>query len=143
MRRRVRVSGRSRDDRWPVRATSAEWFEGTVYYDGDTVQNRIANLLEDARWPESLARIFTGNVNVKATKYDPGDSILVAMRDAADAEFPGIANLYTDKLGRVCFHGRRARFDPEGTMVDTDWDFVRWPVGDTSAPGAGRRYGRR
>ena len=110
--------------------------EGTVYYDGDTVQNRIANLLEDARWPASQARIFTGNVNVKATKYDPGDSILVAMRDAADAEFPGIANLYTDKLGRVCFHGRRARFDPEGTQVDTDWDFVRWPVGDSEAPGS-------
>lgn len=116
---------------------------GSIEYDGDTVQVRITNLLTDAyggdvtgvAWLADMARIFTGNVDVLPTKYDPGDSILVAIRDAADAEMPGIANVYTDKLGRVCFHGRRARFDPETTMVGSDWDFTRWTAGDSAAIG--------
>ena len=32
---------------------------------------------------------FIGNVDVLETLYDPDDDILSAMRDAADAEFPG------------------------------------------------------
>lgn len=109
--------------------------EGTVAYIGDTVQNRIANLLQDARWPAEMARIFTGNVDVMETNYDPGDSILVALRDAADAELPGIAQVFVDVNGIVCFHGRRARFDPDGTALGTDWDFTRWHAGDGAAIG--------
>ena len=50
----------------------------------------------------------------------------MALRDAADAEFPGVANVYEDRFGRVAFHGRHARFDPEGTADGANWVFNRW-----------------
>lgn len=109
--------------------------DGTVAYIGDTVQVRIENLLQDAQWPDALTRVFTGNVTVMETAYDPGDSILVALRDAADAEFPGIAQVFVNAAGVVCFHGRRARFDPDGTALGTDWEFTRWHAGDGDAIG--------
>jgi hypothetical protein len=70
--------------------------------------------------------VFTGNVNVNETLYDPTDVVLQGLRDAADAEFPGIANVYEDRFGRVAFHGRQARFDPEGTQDGANWVFHRW-----------------
>lgn len=73
--------------------------------------------------------IFSLNVDVNETLYDPNDNILTAVRDAVDADFPGIANLYVDRYGRVVAHGRHARFDPDGVASDagTDaWDFHRW-----------------
>ena len=70
--------------------------------------------------------VFTGNVDVNETLYDPDDVILQAVRDAADAEWPGIANFYEDRFGRTAFHGRFARFDPEGTAEGANWIFNRW-----------------
>jgi hypothetical protein len=70
--------------------------------------------------------VFTGNVDVNETLYDPDDTILAALRDAADAEFPGVANVYEDRFGRVAFHGRFARFDPEDTAEEGNWEFTRW-----------------
>ena len=72
--------------------------------------------------------------------------LMVAIRDACDAEFPGIANVYVDKLGRVCAHGRFARFDPVGVSFGTDWNFR--PGRPATAPRSrstpiGRRSGRR
>jgi len=56
--------------------------------------------------------------------------ILQGVRDAADAEFPGVANFYEDRYGRAVFHGRFARFDPEATEASaSNWDFVRWAGG--------------
>jgi hypothetical protein len=72
---------------------------------------------------------FSGNVDVNETLYDAGeDVILQGVRDAADAEFPGVANFYEDRFGRAVFHGRFARFDPEGTeaTAPSSWDFNRW-----------------
>ena len=63
----------------------------------------------------TMSVVFTGNVDVNETLYDPDDVILQAVRDAADAEWPGVANFYEDRFGRAVFHGRFARFDPEGT----------------------------
>ena len=40
-------------------------------------------------------------MDVNETLYDPDDVILQAVRDAADAEFPGVANFYEDRFGRA------------------------------------------
>ena len=37
---------------------------------------------------------------------------MTAIQEAADAEFPGVSNVYVDRLGRICFHGRLAKFSP-------------------------------
>jgi hypothetical protein len=107
--------------------------EGYVFYEDTAVtgpQIRINQALADAGWPSGLSSIFTGNVNLLETVYSPGESILTVMRDAADAELPGIGNLFIDKYGVVCFHGRNARFDPVSTAATaTHWDFNQWTAG--------------
>lgn len=110
--------------------------DAVVYYEvgpvatgtGDPLDGgRIENLLDDAGLAAAMYVIFSGNVDLNDTLYDPDDVILQGLRDAADAEFPGVANVYEDRLGRVVFHGRFARFDPEGTEASAaNWDFVRW-----------------
>ncbi len=93
---------------------------GTVADDFVHVDQRIARLLDDAGWPgtgetidvDNLRNIFSGNVSVQGTVYSRKDSLLSALFDAADAEFPGIANIYMSKDGVVTFHGRFARFFP-------------------------------
>jgi hypothetical protein len=112
---------------------AARLYAGKVVYLSERVDDRITALLEDAMVPEELYVVFTGNVNVWFQAYDPGDSLVNAIRDAADAEFPGVANVYVDRRGRVCFHGRESRFDPDGTASGADWDFERWAGGDSAA----------
>lgn len=111
---------------------------GIVFYDNGPVATgtnnpndggRIEHLLFDAGLATSMYVAFSGNVNVNETLYDPQDTILAALRHAADAEFPGIANVYEDRYGRVCFHGRLARFDPDTTASGAAvgaWNFQRW-----------------
>lgn len=111
---------------------------GVVFYEDGPVATgtndpsdggRIELLLEDAGLSTEMYAVFSGNVDVNETLYDPNDTILQAVRDAADAEFPGIANVYVDRFGRVAFHGRFARFTPDDVATDagTDaWDFHRW-----------------
>ena len=66
--------------------------------------------------------------------YCSEDTILAAMRDAADAEFPGVANVYVDKRGILQFHGREARFDPATVSASaTNWDYNTWKAGDGTA----------
>jgi hypothetical protein len=101
-----------------------------VFYEDERVDDRIIALLSDASISASMRVVFTGNVDVNETLYDADDVILQGLRDAADAEFPGIANVYEDRYGRVAFHGRFARFDPEGTAASaSNWDFQRWDAG--------------
>lgn len=119
--------------------------EGTVHYYGGTdprnnqpVDDRIIEALADASVDTSRSVVFSGNVDVQPTNYDPGDPILNVLRDAADAEFPGISNIYVDRFGRFVFHGRYARFDPDavisgGPVSTTTWDFHHWKVGDGAA----------
>lgn len=114
--------------------------EGIVFYEdtAGTVDDRIIQQLTDANIDSTRWVVFSGNVRVQETKMDPGDAILNGLRDAADAEGPFIANIYVDRFGRFVFHGRYARFDPEGVIaagpVSTDtWDFHRWKVGDGAA----------
>lgn len=102
---------------------------GVVFYEDGPVNDRIESLLTNAALSSSMYVVFSGNVDVNETLYDPNDTILQALRDAADAEFPGIANVYVDRFGRVVFHGRFARFDPDtvsGDAGDAAWDFQRW-----------------
>jgi hypothetical protein len=100
---------------------------GVVFYEDGRVDDRIIALLDDAGLAATMRVVFTGNVDVNETLYDPDDVILQAVRDAADAEFPGVANFYEDRYGRAAFHGRFARFDPEATEAGgANWDFVRW-----------------
>lgn len=107
--------------------------EGNIFYEDAEVDDRILALLADAGFPTNLAVVFSGNVVVQESIYDPGYSFLAALQDAADAEFPGIANVYEDRLGRIVFHGRHARFAPDTVAADAGpeaWDFHRWKAGD-------------
>lgn len=105
----------------------------TVFYEDAAVNLRIHKLLNDAEIPEGRRKIFTGNVIVQECVYDSGYSFLAALQDAADAEFPGVANVYVDAVGDVVFHGRHARFDPDTTANGANWIFTRWKVGDGQA----------
>lgn len=108
-------------------------FEGTIYYQptpdsliGPTVDARIIEALTDAGIDSTRWVVFTGNVSMPGTKYDPGDSSLVVIRDAADAELPMIANIYCDMQGRFVFHGRYSRFDPATVAAGATagaWEF--------------------
>lgn len=102
---------------------------GVVFYEDEPVNDRVTALMLDAGIDADMEVHTSGNVDLNETLYDPDDVILQALRDTADAEFPGgVANLYEDRFGRVVWHGRFARFDPEGTAADIpgQWDFTRW-----------------
>lgn len=113
---------------------SEEQTKGSVYYAAASVDDRIIALLTDAQLPSGMRIIFTGNVYLWDTFYDAGESILNAIRDAADAEIPGIANCYVNREGKFIFHGRYARFFPEEVVAaNGNWDFTRWRGGDGAA----------
>lgn len=100
--------------------------EGDVYYIANQVDERITAALDDAEVPAASRDIFTGNVNVQRGVYPPRTSVLEVMQDAAEAEWPGVANIYVSKAGVVTFHGRRARFFPDVAEYDID----EWTIGD-------------
>lgn len=111
--------------------------EGDVFYDNANVDDRIIQAAGDAGWPTDLQVIFSGNVGLYETVYSPGDSVLQVIQDAADAEFPGVSNVYMSREGILTFHGRLAKFDPEGTAAGTaGWDFHHWKCGDGGAVAA-------
>jgi len=115
-------------------------FEDGVYYattDG-TNDDRIIEILADVGIPPELygsPSFASGNTHVLACKYDPDESALQALRDAADADMPFIANIFCDRHGHFQFHGRYARFDPDAVAGEpgSNWDFTRWAVGDGQA----------
>jgi hypothetical protein len=115
----------------PVPAGAA----GNVVYGETTgtLSDRITAILDDAGWPADLAVIgvdvFSGNVQVGPKAYGPGTSALDALWDAADAEFPGVANLWVSKEGHLVFHGRQARFQPDVA----EYGINQRTVGDPSA----------
>lgn len=109
--------------------TSTANTSGDTTYSAQGVQDRMLAILADAGVPSALYTIFSGNVNVQATVYSPGYKILAALQDAADAEFPGVANLYVDKTGILTFHGRLARFNP----TDPTYGIQTWKAGDHQA----------
>lgn len=112
--------------------------EDGVYYAEGHVDDRIIEILTDAGIDSSMfgsPTLASGNVRCIATKYDPDESALQAIRDAVDAEFPFIGICYCDRHGKFQFHGRYARFAPDTVSGEpgSDWDFTRWAVGDEKA----------
>lgn len=104
--------------------------EGNAFYASQRVDDRIRAALSDARIPTSLwGRIFTGNVDVQDTVYAPRSQILSVIQDAADAEFPGLANFFIDANGNAVFHGRLARENP----TNPQYGIQHWYAGDTAA----------
>lgn len=100
--------------------------EGNIFYEDAQVDDRIRAALGDAGVPSSMTEIFSGNVNVQETVYPPRTSALEVLQDAAEGEWPGVANIYVSKTGIVTFHGRRARFFPDVA----EYNINEWNVGD-------------
>jgi hypothetical protein len=108
---------------------------GTTVIVGDTAgtacQTRINGLLDTAAWPTGARwrNVNTGNIFLQGVAYNPGTSILSAIQDCADAEFPGVANVFIAKTGALTFYGRYPRFQPTNFPQDVQF----WQVGDANA----------
>ncbi len=114
---------------------------GETTYEPQQVDDRIKAILADVDFPSGLTSIFSGNVNLQFTVVPPGTQVLAALQDAADAEFPGVANLFISKgsssgQGHVIFHGRLARFNP----TNPTYGINTWNVGDHTAVAAHSTY---
>jgi hypothetical protein len=108
--------------------------EGQVFFDNAGMDGRINQVLDNAGIPVDYRVIFTGNVELYETTYSPAESAMTAIQEAADGEFSGVANVYTNRIGQISAHGRLARFDPGTISSETDqWDFVTWAAGDGAA----------
>lgn len=98
---------------------------GDIFYEDGQVDDRIIEVLTDAHWPASMRSIFSGNVNVMESIYPPGTTVMQMLQDAADAEFPDVANLFmggsgdADLCGQVVFRGRYSRFNPGAYDIPT------------------------
>lgn len=109
---------------------------GQVFFEDHDMDTRIVYVLGRAGIPTPFAETFSGNVHLWEAVYSPGESPLTAIQEAADGEFPGVSNVYCDRRGRICTHGRLAKFDPVGVsspLDPADWDFVEWKAGDGDA----------
>jgi hypothetical protein len=107
-------------------ASSSANTSGNIIYEESKVDDRIKALLLDAGVPSGMFSVYTGNVRVLRTTYSPGYTVLAACQDAADAEWPGIANLFVSSQGIVSFRGRLARFD---SGPGNPYGIHTWPVG--------------
>lgn len=100
---------------------------GSIKFDkAMQVKHRIDMILDQAGWPAGLREVFTGNVRLQMSKYAAGTQALAAIWDAAEAEFPGIANCFISKDGKFVFHGRLARFNP----TDPQYNITTWNCSD-------------
>jgi hypothetical protein len=115
---------------------------GVVFYEDGPVDDRITAALDDGGLDSTMYVVFSGNIDVNETLYDPDDVILQVVREASDAEFPsGVANAYADRYGRVVWHGRFAKFDPDavsGDAGDDAWNFQRWEAATRADVGTTR-----
>lgn len=102
--------------------------EGNIFYEQAIPQDRINQCILEAGFTGST-EIFTGNVQVKDTIYSPRQSLLSVIHDAADAEFPGVANVFVQADGTFTFHGRLARFNPG----DAQYHIDTYTAGDGAA----------
>lgn len=110
--------------------------DGDVWFDADSTGNavatRINSVLNSAQWPVGLRDLNSGNVSLKSTTYAYRTPALAAIQDAADAEFPGVANFYVAADGKAMFQGRLARFNP----TDAQYNISIWRAGDIAAVNA-------
>lgn len=108
-----------------------------VWFKDNDVNLRIEQVLKDAGFKGDRAEwyvIFTGNVKVHPSVYSLGESVMTVVQEAADAEFPGLGNVYPDRFGRLCFHGRLAKFYPDIVDIGAGrWVFRDFQAGDGAA----------
>jgi hypothetical protein len=111
--------------------------DGNIFYEqqlpgplgGSTVlEGRIGTAIDESGWGGPV-ELFSGNVQVRDTIYSPRTSLLTVIQDAADAEFPGVANFFVQGDGTVTFHGRLARFNPS----DPQYNIETFTAGDGAA----------
>lgn len=120
---------------------------GDIYFKGGPStlptepRDRINQALDDFGWPTGVnwRRIASGNVDLQDKIYERFSQALPVLQDAADGEFPWIANLLVRQVERggygagiVSFMGRYMRFFPE----DPRFDIRFWNVGDGAAADA-------
>jgi hypothetical protein len=99
------------------------------FYPKDQVSYLITQVLDQAGWPIGMREVFSGNVKVQESVYSYRTPALQVIQDAADAEFPGVANFYFQRNGYATFHGRLARFKP----ADVQYGITTWKAGDIAA----------
>ena len=99
------------------------------FYQDDQVAYRINQVLDQAGWPTGMREVFSGNVSMQESVYSYRTPALQVIQDAADAEFPGVANFYFQKNGYATFHGRQARFRP----AVVQYHISTWKAGDIAA----------
>ncbi len=114
--------------------------EGNIFYEQEIPQDRINTAIAESGFA-GATEIFTGNVQVKDTVYAPRANLLTVIHDAADAEFPGVANVFVQRDGTFTFHGRLARFNPG----DGQYHISTYDAGDGAAclGNSGRAHIRR
>lgn len=109
---------------------------GYVWFDNATMKGRIEQVASQAHIGPDWLAVFTGNVELWAIPYSPGESAMTAVQDAADGEFPAVSNVYCERNGRLAAHGRYSRFDPAAVLASVTpgaWDYHSWRVGDGDA----------
>jgi len=114
--------------------------DGNIFYEQEIPQDRINTAIAESGFA-GATEIFTGNVQVKDTVYAPRANLLTVIHDAADAEFPGVANVFVQRDGTFTFHGRLARFNPG----DAQYHITTYAAGDGAAclGNSGRAHIRR
>lgn len=132
----------------PTTSTTTKAGEGVVFYedsspgDGSGFDDRIEQILTDCGLGPNWYVVFTGNVDLLEGVYDVGESPLLPLQQAVDAEFPGLANACSDPMGRYCARGRAHRFRPLATWTsiggtpairDAKWRWRTWKAGDGAA----------
>lgn len=107
-----------------------------VFFDNALMDDRVRQILGNCHIPDEFSVVFSGNVTLHETVYSPGESAMDAIQEAADAEFPGVSNVYVDRRGRLAVHGRLAKFDPGSVAAgagDDAWAWRHWKAGDGAA----------
>ena len=98
---------------------------GIVFYEDGPVDDRLNDLATDAGLVASMKVIFSRQRGCARGGARPGRRHPVRRCETPPTpSSPGVANVYADRFGRLVFHGRFARFDPEATASeDGNWHF--------------------
>lgn len=109
--------------------------EGTIWYaeTTGTIDDRVIEVMTDVGIDPLMYVVFSGNIRGAEVNYDSDEAALTVVSDCSDAELPFIGNMYPDRFGRFCWHGRLSRFDPDTVAAGAGagaWAFTRWKAGD-------------
>jgi hypothetical protein len=108
--------------------------EGNVFYEQEIAGNfmgvgRLRRLVIVESGFSGPTEIFSFNVQLMDKVYAPSTSMLEAIDDCCDAEWPGLANRFVQRDGTFTAHGRLARQNPE----DPQYHITQWALGDRAA----------